>query len=261
MKKYFKIWIQLTKNAFATIISNRLDSLGYMLGKLFRFVFFWLMIVSLFRFTNEVAGYDKFEILLFYATFNLIDVATQVFFRGVYSFKWDILKGGFDFVLSKPVNSLFMILCRLTDFLDMIFLLPITGLLIYSIANLGERLTLFNILVYLIFLVLGFLIALGLHIISACITMLTVESENFIWLYRDLLTFGRFPPEVYSQKIQFIFTYLMPIIIIVGFPSKAFLGKLPWPMMLVALVITAAFFGGSILLWKFSLKKYSSASS
>lgn len=261
MKRYFKIWLQLAKNSFANFLSNRIDAASYLAGKLFRFGFFWLMIISIFQFTDNLAGYTKFELLLFFLTFNLIDVSTSIVFRGIYEFKNDIRRGNFDFAMVKPVNPLFMALTKIFDWLDLIFIVPIAVLLIYVIANLPQYLTLMNISLYIIFLALGFLIALGLHILSACITMLTIEGENFVWLYRDLLTFGRFPPEIYSPQIKFLLTYVMPIIVIVAFPAKAFLGRLDLISMVVAAIIAVAFFGGSLLLWNLSLKKYSSASS
>jgi ABC-2 type transport system permease protein len=261
MRRYLKIWLQLAKNSFATFLSNKIDSLSYLAGKLFRFAFFWLMIISIFRFTDNLAGYTQNQLLLFLLTFNFIDVSTSLLFRGVYEFNLDVQRGNFDFALSKPANSLFMVLSKIVDFLDLIFLIPIVYLLFYVIAKLPEYLTVFNILTYIVFLTLGFLIALSMHIISAAITVLTIESQSSIWLYRDLLTFGRFPTDIYSPKIKFLLTYIMPVTVMVSFPVQAFLGVLTPAMMLAAFTVTGIFFFGSILLWKSSLRKYSSASS
>ncbi len=261
MRKYFKIWKQLTNCAVSSYLSNRLDSFCYFLGKLVRFGFFLLLIISIFRFTNELAGYSKYEVILFFLTFNLVDVLAQAFFRGIYLFREDIRKGNFDYILTKPVNPLFYSLTRLTDILDIIFLLPIIILIIYTAFKLKIVLSILNISAYIFFVVLGVLIIVGIHIVSACITIWTVEGENFIWVYREAMTVGRFPPEILSSFMQFIFTFVMPVIIIVAFPVKAFLGILSLSWMLIALFYTFIFFMGSLWLWRISLKKYSSASS
>jgi ABC-2 type transport system permease protein len=110
-------------------------------------------------------------------------------------------------------------------------------------------------------LALGFLIILGIHILSAGVMIRSVESENLIWLYRNTISAGRFPPEVYSPVVKFIFTFIIPVIIIVGFPTKALFGLLSWPWMIFAFFYALVFFWLSIIFWKSSLKKYSSASS
>ncbi|MEK7084047.1 MAG: ABC-2 family transporter protein [Patescibacteria group bacterium] len=259
--KYLRIWKQLTICSFATFASNRIDSLSYFLGKLIRFGFFWLMIASLFRFTESVAGYGKYEVLLFFLTYNLIDLLSQFFLRGIYLFQGEVRNGQFDFTLAKPINPLFYSMSRLTDLLDFIFLLPIIGLLIFVMTKLSVSPTLASLAIYMFFLCLGLLIVTAIHIISAAITLLTTESDNIIWLYRETIGIGRFPPEILSQKLQWIFTFVIPIIVIVGFPAKALLGVLHPSWMLTSCIITIFFFGCSLLLWKSSLKKYSSASS
>ena len=52
-----------------------------------------------------------------------------------------------------------------------------------------------------------------------------------------------------------------PVILAVAFPAKAALRLLDWKGTLFVLCYAAAFFGCSLLLWRASLKAYSSASS
>lgn len=261
MKKYFKVWKQLSYLAISSYLSSRIDSSTYLLGKLIRFGFFLLLILSIFNHVDYLAGYTKYETLLFFLTFNLMDVLTQAFFRGIYFFRNDIRLGTFDFILLKPINTLFYSLTKLMDILDMFFLIPIISLIVFVIFKLELLITVWGIISYLIFIIFGLLIILGIHIISACVAILTQESENFILLYRESMTIGRFPPEVYSRPFQLIFTFIMPIIVVVSFPVKALLGTLSYFNIVLALIITLVFFGGSLFFWKTSLKHYGSASS
>jgi ABC-2 type transport system permease protein len=261
MRKYFLIWKQLSGLAIGTYLSNRIDSAAYLAGKLIRFGFFLLLITSLFRFTDRLGGYSKYEVILFFLTFNLIDVFSQALFRGIYLFRHDISRGNFDFVLSKPVNPLFYSLCRLTDILDLVFLLPIVGLIGYTMTRLQVPVGPSSLLLYGAFVFLSMIIVLGIHIISASITIWKIESENFIWLYRESMTIGRFPPDIYAPVVRAVFIFAMPIIVIVAFPVKAVLQELSGTWMLFALLYGAAFFACSLWLWEASLKKYSSASS
>lgn len=259
-KRYYKIWKQLASCAISSYLSNWIDSFSYLAGKLIRFGFFLLFIISIFNFTDNIAGHGKWEVMLFYLTFNLVEVFGQAFFRGIYDFKFDVRLGNFDFLLSKPINSLFYTFSRRTDILDMAFMVPVIALLIYDIIKLGIF-DLATILFYVLFLFNSILIIVGIHIISACVTILAVENDNFIWLYRETMTIGRFPPEIFSSFIQAIFTFILPIIIITAFPVKALLGLLSLKIAILAFIYAILFLSVSLWLWNKCLKKYSSASS
>lgn len=258
--KHLRIWIKLTKNAFSSFLSNRLDSVSYLLGKLLRFGFFLILIHSLFEHTSTLAGYTREQTLIFFLTFNVVDVLTSAFFRGIYFFKSDVLRGAFDGVLTKPVNALFYSLSRLTDLLDFIFLLPIVFLLIKNIVALPQ-VTFVQVFSYILLLFFGLIIATSIHIFSAAISLRTAESDNVIWLYREVVALGRFPPEILSSQLQIIFTYFLPVIVIVAFPVKALFGTLPLWSFFVSPLLTLLFLGFSIILWRHSLRFYSSASS
>jgi len=261
VRKYCRIWLQLTRLAIGTYFSNALDYTSYFIGKLVRFGFFLVLIGSLFRFTDSLAGYTKHEAVLFFLTFNFIDVCSQALFRGIYQFRRDIQLGNFDFVLSKPVDPLFYSLSRLTDITDLVFLLPIVALISWTMNAIPALHSLSSILLYAGMLFLGMIIVLGIHIISASVTIWQVESENFIWLYREAMTIGRFPPEIYAAPIQLIFTVVIPIITIVAFPVKAALQVINGKWLAFALIYAVLFLRLSLFLWGRALKKYSSASS
>lgn len=261
IKKYFKIWRQLALIAINSYLATRLSSATFLIGKFVRFGFFLLLIISIFKFTGNLAGYTKYEVILFFLTFNLLDVLGQAFLRGVYQFKYDINRGYFDYAISKPVNPLFYSLVKLTDILDLIFLIPIIGLIIYTVFMLAIKITAINIILYIFFSLISLFIILALHIISASVTIFTKEGENFIWLYRESISTGRFPPEIFSPIMQLIFTFIMPTIIIVSFPAKAMLGILSLQNGILAIAYALGFFILSLLIWKLSLRHYASASS
>jgi len=247
--------------AAASYISNRIEYGSYFLGKVIRFIFLLLVIISIFSHTKTMAGYSKYQVIVFFLTAFLVDTIGQALFRGIYLVREDIRKGNFDYVVSKPLNSLVYSMFRLPDVLDVIFLIPLFVLIIFTFIKLGVFFNPTNIFLYIIFISLSIIILTALHIISVSLTVWTMESESFIWMYRNAVFLGLFPPEIYSNPIQLIFTYILPIIVIVAVPAKALLGLLTLQMVLMALAVSFVFFFGSLLLWKTALKHYSSASS
>ncbi|MDD3487603.1 MAG: ABC-2 family transporter protein [Candidatus Moranbacteria bacterium] len=261
MKKYFRVWKQLAVMASESYMSNRIEYGSYFLGKIIRFCFLMLMIAAIFSHTGNMAGYTKYQVIIFFLTSFLIDTLGQAAFRGVYLFREDVRQGNFDYTISKPLNSLFLVLSRLPDFLDVIFIFPLVAFLFYAFSKLDIFYNPQLLAYYPVFLMLSFLMVAGIHVISVTLTMWTMESESFIWVLRNTTFLSLFPPEVYSGSIQLFFTFVFPIIVIFAFPAKVLLGLLTLKMALVALAMTFVFFGGSLLLWKTGLKHYSSASS
>lgn len=242
-------------------MSNRIEYASYFLGKVIRFSFLLMVIFAIFNHTKSLAGYSKYQAVAFFLTAFLVDTIGQVLFRGVYLFREDIRKGNFDYVVSKPIGSLFYSLSRLPDFLDVVFMIPLIALIIFTFSRLGIFQNPLNIFLYLAFIFLSIVIIAAIHIISVSLTVWTMESESFIWIYRNAMFMGLFPPEIFSNPVQLIFTFAMPIIIIVAVPAKALLGLLTFKMTIIALAVAFVFFSGSLLLWKTAIKHYSSASS
>ncbi len=251
--------------AFLMQFANRWSSLGWLGGKLVRFVFFFIFLSAIFQHVPSVANYTLAEAALFFLTFNLVDIAAQIFFRGLYMVGRDIREGDMDFYLIQPVHPLFRISSNLVDFLDFLTLIPVTILTLYILpkilgpASAGELLG--RVFLYLILCANGVLIAFSIHVLIASITVRTQQMETTIWLYRDMASLGRFPVDVYSDLFRFILTFAIPIAVMVSYPSKALLGLLSLKQVAFAFFISSVLLIFSQASWKSALKKYCSVSS
>lgn len=260
MKQYIAVWLQLMRNSFGNVTTTKIDSFGYIAGKIIRLIGFFVLISSLFYGTKTFGGYTKYEALLFFLTFFLLDTITQVVFRGVYAFRATVRRGNFDFFLVKPISTLFLVMSQIIDFLDILFLIPITGLWIWVIAQI-PAIDVLHVVSFTLFALISVVFMTAIHIIVAATTIVTAENQHVIWLYRETMRLGQFPPTIFPGILQLILTYIFPIIIIVAFPTKALLGELYLVHGVLALGIAILFFSLSVWLWQASVKKYSSASS
>lgn len=243
------------------ISDSRLNTILLITGKIIRLGFMLLFLTYLFNYTTSIAGYSHYQVLLFFMTFNLIDIGAQFFFRGIYVTRSLVNLGYLDGILVKPINPLFRIASHIIDFLDLLTLMPVIGVLIYVITNLESPVTLEGVLIYLILCFVGLIIAMSIHIFVAALAVATQEIDNEIWIYRDLMTMGRFPVDIYSAPIQVILTFVIPIGVMISFPAKALLGILSGELIVVAMIIASTFLSSSVLFWHYSLKQYSSVSS
>lgn len=258
--KYLKIWLKLTTIASQTAFTSRFGAIIFILAKIFRFIFFLLFIMILTSKTKTIAGYSFWEIILFYATFNLVDTLTQFLLRETYRFRSYIVAGFFDYILIKPFSALFRSLFGGSDILDLPIIIMSVLFIFFAVTKL-EYFSFFNIFIYILLILNAFLIAISFHIFVLCIGILTTEVDNTIMLYRDLTQMGRLPVELYKEPISWIMTFIIPVGIMMSFPAKAVIGTLSPNIVLISLLIGLMFIYLSLKFWKFSLNKYVSASS
>ena len=265
IKKYRSVWWKLAQNAFLMQFANRWSSLGWLGGKLVRLVFFIIFIVAIFRHVSTVAGYTLEQVALFFLTFNLVDIVAQIFLRGIYMIGRDVREGDLDFYLIQPVNPLFRVCSNLVDFLDFITLLPVLGLIFYIFPRILSQFSSLQLFaqgsVYILLCLNGIVIAFSIHVLIASITVRTQQMENSIWMYRDLVSLGRFPIDIYTPFLRVLLTYVLPIAVMVSFPSKALLGILAPEKILGALVLSALLLAVALMAWNRALKHYTSISS
>jgi ABC-2 type transport system permease protein len=260
MKRYFKLWWFFTKNTTNLALQSRFGSVFFMIGKFIRFFMLFYFLYILLSETKTLAGFNLYEIIFFYATFNIIDVIPQLLLRETYRFRYYVIQGFLDYILTKPMSPLFRSLFGGSDVLDIPMLLLSVGFLVYAGMNIGP-ITFIGVLLYLILVFNAVIIAFSVHIFILGFGIMTADIDNSVMLYRDITRMGQIPVDVYKAPVSFIITFILPVGIMMSFPVKALLGLLSWPMVLIAFIFAGVFLLSSLWFWQFSLKQYQSASS
>lgn len=242
-------------------LSYGLGSVGFLLGKLVRFFFFFAYLLAVFRHADTLAGYSVAETSLFFLTFNLVDITSMVFFRGVYAARRTVLEGDLDYYLVQPCSPLLRMAGSNVDLLDLVTLVPVLALLALLGRSLPGGVGPAAAALYLALVLNGVLIAFCLHVVVAAISVRTQELENTIWIYRDLMFLGKFPADVYAAPLRLALTVIVPIAVMTSFPAQALLGTLKPAWAAYAFALSAAGLAASLWLWRDALRRYTSVSS
>lgn len=260
-KHYFRLFLTLSKMAFSTAVISKFDFWSFVIGKMVRIGIWLVAIDSLFRVVPSIIGFNKGQMILLYATMNLIDILVQVFFfRGFHALQHEVRKGNFDFALTKPVNPLVLTTFRYVDFMDVVTLIPSVAILVWAIVEIGST-TFSQVLWYILLTLNGLVVVYGIGLIFGALTFYTTQMENIWWFYRYGMSIGRFPVDIYSGFFKFLFTFIMPIAVIVTFPAKAYFGILSLPFYVYSFVLSAVLVWFGVWFWNHALAKYQSASS
>ncbi len=260
MKKYIIIWYKSMIAQAQIAFASRLGVILFSIGKVLRFGFFLIFLLLIGSRTHEIGGYTIWEMIFFFATFNLIDTVPQMMLRSVYSFRRLVVSGDFDIFFLQPVPALFRALLGGSDILDLPILILIIGFIIYSGLHLPSFPVL-GIFLYILLVLNAFLIAIAFHILVLSIGIVSTEVDNTIMLYRDLTQMGRVPVTIYQQGVSFLLTFVVPIGIMMTFPVQALLGALGLQLILYSFVVGIGFLIFSLFIWRIAIKHYTSASS
>ena len=257
LRKYALVWLKTSALSLETILTTKAASLMYLSGKFIRFFFFLWFLLRLGEQIEKVSGFDIDQLVTFFLVFNLFDLIGQIFFRGVYWFRQEIVTGEFDLILLKPIGTLFQIMTKRTDVLDIPLFLLVVGMLVKRNLDL----TLKQGLVFAVMATASFVLIMAIHVLVVSIGVLTTEVDHTIMIYRDLSSMARVPIDIYIRPIQALLTFVAPIAVIMTFPAKALMGILTWRWSVFGLIIASLFFTFVWRFWRYALSQYSSASS
>lgn len=261
MKSYWKVWARMSAMSLMGQFSHPLGSLGFLFGKIVRVIFFFAFIIAIFRHIKSLAGYSLAETALFFLTFNIVDITAQILFRGIYGARKAVVEGDFDFYLIQPGSALFRLSMTTVDFLDALTLLPVLVMTGFVCLRLPSPWSAWNFILYIGLTVNAIAIASSFHIFVAGLAVRTQELENTIWIYRDLMSMGRFPMEVYGPVFRIFLTFVIPIAVMTSFPAKALLGTLSLKWISYAFFLAAVLLTGSLWFWRDCVREYTSSSS
>jgi len=260
LKKFIKVWWLVSLRAAQVQLLNNWSGILFLIGKVVRFLLFFVFIFSILSSTKTLAGYNREQVIFFFLVFNLVDITTQFLFRGIYQFRFRVVRGDFDLDLIKPLPSFFRPIFAWADILDLITLIPLWSFFIWFIFNkifLGLGSFFLFLLLFLNSLIIGF----ALHLLVAAVGIITLEIDHLIMVYRDLINMAQFPTDIYQKGIQFILTFTVPVVILITVPAKALLGILSWPWVVLSFIMGLGLLWGSLRFWRFALSRYNSASS
>lgn len=260
LARYWRIWTRMAAMSLQVQLSYRWGSIGFLLGKIVRLVFFFGFVAAVFTHTETLAGYTLVETALFFLTFNIVDMTAQVFFRGIYGARRAVTDGDFDFYLIQPCSPLFRLACSTVDFLDTLTLLPVialAGLVFAKLPDPGWA----GAAAYVLLTLNGVLIALAFHVFVAGLAVRTQELENAIWIYRDVMFMGKFPVDIYGKAARWVLTAVIPIAVMCTFPAKALLGLLSPAWTAYAFGLCAVMLAAARWYWLGSVARYTSSSS
>jgi ABC-2 type transport system permease protein len=105
------------------------------------------------------------------------------------------------------------------------------------------------------------LIHYSLIFLLTSVAFWTVRAQGIIWGYYSLFNVARLPDAAFRGFFKAFFTFAIPMLLVANVPAKLLLNTLQSPGSMLLLVgMGGGCFVLSELFWRFSLRRYTSAS-
>jgi len=184
-----------------------------------------------------------------YAT--LVGSAKEVFIRYCHL-------GELDRLLLKPVYSLYFIFAEGFTITNIGSVAAGIVIVAISAIRLNINLTPVTVLLFIACLLASFLFSLALDILFFCITVFFIDTNRIIFVFTALRRFSNYPLELFSLAGQILLVTILPLSIIVYFPTQVLLNQ-SGLFLYIAAGSSVLWFVLVIFLWNITIKRYVNA--
>ena len=206
------------------------------------------------------------EILFFFGVMQITFALVECFGRGISTFAGYVGSGEFDTLLLRPRPLLLQVVCaRLDPRRVGSVAVGLTALLL-SAAQLHIAWTAGRLLMLAVSVAGSLLLLLGLFLIEATVSFFSVRSIEMV----NVLTYGgrtacQYPVDIYPRPLRLLFTWVAPFALCMHLPVSWIIGRpmlaVPEPVIFLAPLTGAAFFGLMAGVWYTGVRHYRSTGS
>lgn len=258
--RYIKLFLLFARINFLWSLEYRVDFLLGFIPSLFYTIGYLFFIGAILGRTPAIVGWNFDQMLLMFATSQLIYYAAWLLYRySLEDFIDSIRDGSFDFVAKLPINIRFAVSTRWQAPSMIISFLITLGLVIYSLRNIVIDWQ--GLVLYVFLLVCGFWIYYNIIFFLSTFVFWIVDASDLIWFADDITRFGSYPLKVFPDLLGLVFVSIIPVMLLIYVPVTALLNMLDWRLVAMSLVMVVVTTVVSEKFWQKGLRHYSSASS
>ena len=220
-------------------------------------------ITVIYSHTDRIGDWTKWQVVLLIGASHVIQQIFQAFFlTNCTQISEYIRTGKLDFMLLLPVNTRFIISLRQVDLGGFVNGASAVAVMVYACRQMHLVPGAAQIAGFVLLAAAGVMIHYSLMFLLASVSFWTVRAQGIVWGYYSLFNIARLPDAAFRGVFKAVFTFAVPMLLVVNVPVKLLINKLGSPGdMLLLLGMTLVCGVMSEVGWRFSLRHYTSASS
>lgn len=262
MRHYFRLFTEFVR-------INLVRDMEFRGNFLLQFIIecFWVSILLVtinmyFSFTDEVLGWTRFQVLFLLGLFRFIKgVFDFAFYNNLFYLSDTINKGEMDYLLTKPVNSLFISSLHTLNFTEIGEAFVGLIICVYSLISLQFHAPWYLWVGFLVSVIMGIIVYYCLVLLFSTLAFFT-SRLTALSAYQDIVKqLLRYPTDILHTNNYLLSLVVFILALVATFPAKILLSKSPLYTLGFQMVGLTILFMISLRFWNFALRRYSSASS
>lgn len=261
MKRYLRLLTIFYKSTLANEMEYRLNFWSNVGISLFWLTWAALSVRVYFFHAETIGGWSYNEVLIVMGLFFAMNGFRQLLLVPNLSRLSEYVQfGTLDFILTKPVNSQFMISLRYIGVFNWTDPLLGLGLVIYGLWRLQHVPSLWELLGFGVLCCAAMLLLYSLSLMLQTLTIWLTNVDRLDALIEGAMEAGRFPVNFYRGWVSTALTVVVPVAFLTTFPAEALLGRIDPALIGVAVVVALVMFAVASWFWPFALRYYTGAS-
>lgn len=262
MKKYFRIYRRFIENALSYQAQYRKDTFIQVSVMMAWVAMLLLSVDIIFQHTTTLGGWQKEELYLLTLLWTIsYELATLIYRRAMNDLPDTITEGNLDPLLTKPVNSIFLVTLHRIELRSLYTILLQIGLVIWLANNYDIAVSTGHIFLAGMVMLCSGIVQFSLYLIANTFSFWLLRIDNIndaVWAIQGL---GKYPLNIYPSIVSFIFLFCVPVGFMAYVPVSMLTGIWPWWWIILPITVSIIIFSIAIAFWRFAITRYSSASS
>ncbi len=261
IQKYLGLYKAFFKVSLVAELEYRLNFVILIVAEFIWYSTQLILFEVLYRHTKIIGDWniDQMRVFIFLVLF--VDSIYMILWDPSFTvFTENVRKGTLDFLLTKPINSMFMLSSQRISVSHLpCFVVTLFGLC-WALFQLPEF-NWFKLLWLLILIPSGLsVIFCGRFALNAT-SIIFVRADFLQYIWHSIFRLGLRPDAIYSGFLRVILIFVVPFAMVASIPTRILLEPTQGWMIAWALILPFILFYLLKKYWKFCLKYYSSASS
>jgi ABC-2 type transport system permease protein len=261
--RYWSIYVALWKNSVVREMGFKGNFLLWIVVELLWFGLQLSFMTVIYQHTDHIADWSKYQVILLVGASHFIQQLFQAFFLTNCTQLSELIRTGkLDFMLLLPVNTRFMLSLRQVDLGGFVNAGSAVGVMIYALRQLHLVPSFLDVIAFILLALTGVFVHYSLMFLLATISFYTVRAQGIVWGYYSLFNIARLPDSAFRGFFKMVFTFALPMLLVANVPARLLAQKVRSPLdMLLLFGMALVCLAASEVAWRFSLKRYTSASS
>lgn len=260
--RYLRLWRQFLVTAFVRESEYRVNLLVGVGEGVAQLALAVLTFLIVYRFTDQVAGWSRDEVLLLVGIYRVVDALISLQIApNMLAVSGYVRTGELDFLLLRPVSSQFLVSLRSMALPEAVNALIGLGLAVYAGNLAGVQWSVAGVVQAAAFGACGLVLLYSLWFFLVTLSFWLVQVDTLDTLFYGFFETARYPVSFFKGLVRTLLIFAFPVAFATTFPTQALLGEADSGLLAAGVVLAAGVLVAANRFWTYAVRRYSSASS